>query len=83
VSAVLLESCVVAAHNVIRLFNNPKATSEAIDIPMAGCNTGDQATRDDKVISESPGGIKELIIAGENIAPREIEDFVAWQSQDS
>jgi fatty-acyl-CoA synthase len=64
-------------YNVMKgYYNNPKATSEAIDSD-GWLHTGDQATRDDKGYFRITGRIKELIIrGGENIAPKEIEDLL-------
>jgi fatty-acyl-CoA synthase len=57
-------------------YNNPKATSEAID-SEGWLRTGDQATIDEAGYVRITGRIKELIIrGGENIAPREIEDLL-------
>jgi fatty-acyl-CoA synthase len=63
-------------YNVMKgYYNNPDATSEAID-PDGWLHTGDQATMDTEGYVRITGRIKELIIrGGENIAPREIEDL--------
>ena len=57
-------------------WNNPEATAEAID--AAGwMHTGDLATMDDEGYLEITGRIKDMIIrGGENIYPREIEEFL-------
>jgi fatty-acyl-CoA synthase len=64
-------------YNVMKgYYNNPKATSEAID-PDGWLHTGDQATMDAQGYVRITGRIKELIIrGGENIAPKEIEDLL-------
>lgn len=64
-------------YNVMKgYYNNPKATSEAID-PDGWLHTGDQASIDAKGYVRITGRIKELIIrGGENIAPKEIEDLL-------
>jgi fatty-acyl-CoA synthase len=57
-------------------WNNPAATAEAID---AGgwMHTGDLATMDDKGYVNIVGRIKDMIIrGGENVYPREIEEFL-------
>jgi fatty-acyl-CoA synthase len=57
-------------------YNNPKATSEAIDSD-GWLRTGDQAMLDSGGHVRITGRIKELIIrGGENIAPKEIEDLL-------
>ena len=64
-------------YNVMKgYYNNPKATSEAIDT-VGWLHTGDQATIDSDGYVRITGRIKELIIrGGENIAPKEIEDLL-------
>ena len=64
-------------YNVMKgYYNNPKATSEAIDSD-AWLHTGDQATMDAQGYVRITGRIKELIIrGGENISPKEIEDLL-------
>jgi fatty-acyl-CoA synthase len=57
-------------------WNNPEATTEAID---AGrwMHTGDLATMDDDGYLNIVGRIKDMIIrGGENVYPREIEEFL-------
>jgi fatty-acyl-CoA synthase len=57
-------------------YNNPQATSEAID-DGAWLHTGDQATLDAHGYVRITGRIKEIIIrGGENIAPKEVEDVM-------
>jgi fatty-acyl-CoA synthase len=57
-------------------WNDPERTSEAID--AAGwMHTGDLATMDDEGYVKVVGRIKDMIIrGGENIYPREIEEFL-------
>jgi fatty-acyl-CoA synthase len=64
-------------YNVMKgYYNNPQATSEAID-EDGWLHTGDQATMDEAGYVRITGRIKELIIrGGENIAPKEIEDLL-------
>jgi fatty-acyl-CoA synthase len=64
-------------YNVMKgYYNNPSATAEAID-QDEWLHTGDQATMDSHGYVRITGRIKELIIrAGENIAPKEIEDLL-------
>ena len=64
-------------YNVMKgYYNNPKATTDAID-PEGWLHTGDQATMDAQGYVRITGRIKELIIrGGENIAPKEIEDLL-------
>ncbi|MFP5261076.1 MAG: AMP-binding protein [Blastocatellia bacterium] len=64
-------------YNVMKgYYNNPEATSEAIDAE-GWLHTGDQATMDSDGYVRITGRIKELIIrGGENIAPKEIEDLL-------
>jgi len=57
-------------------WNNPGATSEAIDAAR-WMHTGDLATMDDEGYVNIVGRIKDMIIrGGENIYPREIEEFL-------
>lgn len=64
-------------YNVMKgYYNNPKATTEAIDVD-GWLHTGDQATMDAEGYVRITGRIKEIIIrGGENIAPKEIEDLL-------
>jgi len=57
-------------------WNNPEATAEAID-SARWMHTGDQATLDAEGYINIVGRIKDMIIrGGENIYPREIEEFL-------
>ena len=57
-------------------YNNPKATAETIDA-KGWLRTGDLATMDEDGYVRITGRIKEMIIrGGENIYPREIEEFL-------
>jgi fatty-acyl-CoA synthase len=57
-------------------WNNPEATAEAID-PGRWMHTGDLATMDELGYVNIVGRIKDMIIrGGENIYPREIEEFL-------
>src|SRR5438093_8133278 len=57
-------------------WNNQEATSETIDAAR-WMHTGDLATMDDEGYVNIVGRIKDMIIrGGENIYPREIEEFL-------
>jgi fatty-acyl-CoA synthase len=57
-------------------WNNPEATREAIDAAR-WMHTGDLATMDEEGYLKIVGRIKDMIIrGGENIYPREIEEFL-------
>ena len=56
--------------------NNPEATSEAID-HQGWLHSGDLGTMDDEGYVKITGRIKEMVIrGGENLYPREIEEFL-------
>ena len=65
----------VRGYNVMKgYYNNPAATSQAIDADQ-WLHTGDEASLDDGGFIRITGRIKDLIIrGGENISPKEIED---------
>jgi fatty-acyl-CoA synthase len=65
----------VRGYNVMKgYYNNPAATSQAIDADR-WLHTGDEASLDDDGFIRITGRIKDLIIrGGENISPKEIED---------
>ena len=67
----------VRGYNVMRgYYNNPEATAKAIDA-QGWLRTGDQATMDDEGYVRITGRIKDIIIrGGENIAPKEVEDWL-------
>jgi len=67
----------VRGYNVMRgYYNNPEATAKAIDA-QGWLRTGDQATIDDEGYVRITGRIKDIIIrGGENIAPKEVEDWL-------
>ncbi|MDN3520631.1 AMP-binding protein [Halomonas ramblicola] len=70
------ELCTRGYSVMLGYWNNPEATAKAID--AAGwMHTGDLATMDDEGYVAIVGRIKDMIIrGGENIYPREIEDFL-------
>jgi fatty-acyl-CoA synthase len=67
----------VRGYNVmLGYWNNPAATAEAIDTAR-WMHTGDLATMDDEGYLNIVGRSKDMIIrGGENVYPREIEDFL-------
>jgi fatty-acyl-CoA synthase len=67
----------VRGYNVMRgYYNNPQATSAAIDSD-GWLRTGDEATIDADGYVRITGRIKDIIIrGGENIAPKEVEDLL-------
>ena len=61
-------------------WNNPEATAEAID-SARWMHTGDLATMDEEGYINIVGRIKDMIIrGGENVYPREIEEFLYTHS---
>jgi fatty-acyl-CoA synthase len=70
------ELCTRGYSVMLGYWNNPEATREAID-PARWMHTGDLATLDDEGYVNIVGRIKDMIIrGGENIYPREIEEFL-------
>jgi fatty-acyl-CoA synthase len=70
------ELCCRGYNVMVGYYNNPRATSDAID-EERWLHTGDQATMDAEGYVRITGRIKDLIIrGGENIAPKEIEDLL-------
>ncbi len=67
----------IKGHNVMKgYYKNPQATSEAID-KYGYYHSGDIGLLDEKGFIHITGRIKDLIIrAGENIYPKEIEEFL-------
>jgi fatty-acyl-CoA synthase len=74
------ELCVRGYNVMLGYYNNEAATREAIvsiDGQSGWLRTGDQATIDESGYVRITGRIKEIIIrAGENIAPKEVEDLL-------
>ena len=70
------ELCTRGYSVMLGYWNNPEATSQAIDAAR-WMHTGDLATMDDEGYVNIVGRIKDMIIrGGENIYPREIEEFL-------
>jgi fatty-acyl-CoA synthase len=70
------ELCVRGYNVMLGYYNNPEATAAALDAD-GWLRTGDQATLDADGYVRITGRIKDIIIrGGENIAPKEIEDFL-------
>jgi fatty-acyl-CoA synthase len=70
------ELCTRGYSVMLGYWNNPEATAEAIDAAR-WMHTGDLATLDDDGYVNIVGRIKDMIIrGGENIYPREIEEFL-------
>ncbi len=72
----------VRGYNVMKgYYNNPEATTAAID-GEGWLRTGDEATIDADGYVRITGRIKDIIIrGGENIAPKEIEDLLRLHPQ--
>jgi fatty-acyl-CoA synthase len=70
------EQCTRGYSVMLGYWNNPEATANAID--SAGwMHTGDLATMDENGYVQIVGRIKDMLIrGGENIYPREIEEFL-------
>lgn len=70
------ELCTRGYSVMLGYWNNPEATSQAIDAAR-WMHTGDLATMDDEGYVNIVGRIKDMIIrGGENVYPREIEEFL-------
>jgi fatty-acyl-CoA synthase len=70
------ELCTRGYSVMLGYWNNPEATALAID-PARWMHTGDLATMDEQDYVNIVGRIKDMIIrGGENIYPREIEEFL-------
>jgi len=70
------ELCTRGYSVMLGYWNNPGATAEAIDAAR-WMHTGDLATMDDEGYVNIVGRIKDMIIrGGENVYPREIEEFL-------
>jgi fatty-acyl-CoA synthase len=70
------EFCTRGYSVMLGYWSNPKATSEAID-QARWMHTGDLAVMDDEGYVKIVGRLKDMIIrGGENIYPREIEEFL-------
>ena len=70
------ELCTRGYHVMKGYYNNPEATNEAID-EDGWLHTGDLATMDENGYCRITGRLKDMIIrGGENIYPREIEEFL-------
>jgi fatty-acyl-CoA synthase len=70
------ELCTRGYSVMLGYWNNPEATRQAID-PARWMHTGDLATMDAQDYVNIVGRIKDMIIrGGENIYPREIEEFL-------
>ena len=70
------EQCTRGYSVMLGYWNNLEATREAID-PAGWMHTGDLATMDDDGYVRIVGRIKDMIIrGGENIYPREVEEFL-------
>lgn len=69
-------------YNVMKgYYNNPKATAQTID-KDGWLHSGDLAIKDEEGFYHITGRIKDMIIrGGENIYPREIENFLMRMSQ--
>ncbi|WP_280551557.1 AMP-binding protein [Halomonas sp. 25-S5] len=70
------ELCTRGYSVMLGYWNNPEATDKAID-EAGWMHTGDLATMDEEGYVAIVGRIKDMIIrGGENIYPREVEDFL-------
>lgn len=70
------ELCTRGYSVMLKYWNNEKATAEAID-ESGWMHTGDLATMDDEGYIQIVGRIKDMVIrGGENVYPKEIEEFL-------
>jgi len=70
------ELCTRGYSVMLGYYQNPTATAQAID-PEGWMHTGDLATLDEQGYVNIVGRIKDMIIrGGENIYPREVEEFL-------
>ncbi|WP_134701518.1 AMP-binding protein [Ammoniphilus sp. YIM 78166] len=70
------ELCTRGYHVMAGYYNMPEQTSKAIDVD-GWLHTGDLATMDEQGYVKITGRLKDMIIrGGENIYPREIEEFL-------
>lgn len=70
------ELCSRGYNTMIGYYKMPEATAEAVD-PEGWLHTGDLATMDEHGYCKITGRLKNMIIrGGENIFPREIEEFL-------
>jgi len=70
------ELCTRGYSVMLKYWNNQKATAEAID-EAGWMHTGDLATMDDEGYIQIVGRIKDMVIrGGENVYPKEIEEFL-------
>ena len=70
------EVCTRGYSVMLKYWNNPKATRDVID-DTRWMHTGDLGVMDDEGYINIAGRIKDIIIrGGENISPREIEEFL-------
>jgi len=70
------ELCTRGYSVMLKYWNNDKATAEAID-EAGWMHTGDLATMDEEGYIQIIGRIKDMVIrGGENVYPKEIEEFL-------
>ena len=70
------ELCTRGYSIMLKYWNNDKATAEAID-EAGWMHTGDLATMDEEGYIQIVGRIKDMVIrGGENVYPKEIEEFL-------
>ena len=70
------ELCTRGYSVMLKYWNNDKATAEAID-ESGWMHTGDLATMDEEGYIQIVGRIKDMVIrGGENVYPKEIEEFL-------